>query len=284
MLRWKVGDVSIACVVEFEPVMSGEGLFPMSTSEARERHAAWLRPHFMDDEGNLLMSIHAFLLESQGRRIVVDTCLGNGRQLPFEGMSDLSGPFLEDIAAAGHPREKVDIVICTHLHFDHVGWNTMRVGDRWVPTFPNARYLFAKKEWEDFQKPSYPEDEGIMHDCMLPIFDEGLADLVSAEHRITDEVWLEPTPGHTPGHVSVRIASRGEEAVITGDIVHHPVQLAEPTWHGVYDADVEQAIATRRDFCERYADRPVLVFGTHFRTPTAGRLVSAGEAWRLDLA
>jgi glyoxylase-like metal-dependent hydrolase (beta-lactamase superfamily II) len=160
----------------------------------------------------------------------------------------------------------------------------MRVGDRGVPTFPNARYLFAKKEREDFQKPSYPEEEGIMHDCMLPIFDEGLADLVSAEHRITDEVWLEPTPGHTPGHVSVRIASRGEEAVITGDIVHHPVQLAEPTWHGVYDADVEQAIATRRDFCERYADRPVLVFGTHFRTPTAGRLVSAGEAWRLDLA
>jgi glyoxylase-like metal-dependent hydrolase (beta-lactamase superfamily II) len=283
MLQWKVGDVSITCVVEFEPVMSGGGLFPMSTPEALDRHAEWLRPHFMDGDGNLLMSIHAFLLESQGQRIVVDTCLGNDRQLPFEGMSNLSGPFLRDIAAAGHPREQVDTVICTHLHFDHVGWNTMLVDGHWVPTFPNARYLFSEPEWEDLQKLSYSEDEAIVRDCVRPIFDAGLVELVETDHRITEEIWLEPTPGHTAGHVSVRISSRGEEAVITGDIVHHPVQLSEPTWHGVYDADVEQAIATRREFCERYADRPILVLGTHFRTPIAGRLVSGESHWRLEL-
>jgi glyoxylase-like metal-dependent hydrolase (beta-lactamase superfamily II) len=282
MLSWKVGDVSIKCVVEFEPVMSGSGLFPMSTPEELHSQAEWLQPDFMDGEGNLLMSIHAFLLESQGERILVDTCLGNDRQLPFEGMSNLSGPFLEDIAAAGHPREKVSTVICTHLHFDHVGWNTMLVDGRWVPTFPNARYLFSELEWEDIQTPSYPEDEAIMRDCVRPILEAGLVELVATNHQITDEIQLEPTPGHTPGHVSVCISSRGEEAVITGDIVHHPVQLSEPTWHGAYDADVDQAIATRRNFCERYADRPVLILGTHFRGPTAGRLVRAGSAWRLD--
>ena len=166
MLQWQVGDVSIRCVVEFEPVMPAATLFPMSTPEAVARHAEWLRPHFMDGEGNFLMSIHAFLLESQGRRIVVDTCLGNDRQLPYEAMSQLSGPFLRDIAAAGFAREQVDTVVCTHLHFDHVGWNTMLVDGSWVPTFPRARYLFSELEWKDIQEPTYPEDEAILSFCL----------------------------------------------------------------------------------------------------------------------
>ena len=283
MLQWRVGAVSIRCVVEFEPLMPGAALFPMSSPEALARHAKWLRPHFMDSDGNLLMSIHAFLIESQGQRILVDTCLGNGRELPYEAMSNLSGPFLRDIAEAGFERERVDTVVCTHLHFDHVGWNTMLVDGRWIPTFPRARYLFSELEWEDIQQPRYPEDEAIVRDCVRPIFDAGLVELVATDHRLSDEVRLEPTPGHTPGHVSVHISSCGEEAVITGDIVHHPAQFSEPSWHGVYDADVELAIATRRAFCERYADHPVLILGSHFRTPCAGHLVSTGANWKLQV-
>ena len=194
----------------------------------------------------------------------------------------LSGPFLEDLERAGAPRERVDQVMCTHLHIDHVGWNTMRVDDRWVPTFPSARYLFARKEW-DYWK-DRPEDHGpVITDSVRPIVDAGLADLVEGDHKLTDEVWLEPTPGHTPGHSSVHIRSAGEEAVITGDMIHHPVQMAHPDWCLDVDYDKDQSRATRRAFLERYSDAPVLVIGTHFVTPTAGHVVRDGDAYRLEV-
>jgi glyoxylase-like metal-dependent hydrolase (beta-lactamase superfamily II) len=189
-------------------------------------------------------------------------------------------PFLGDLAAAGFPREEVDTVICTHLHFDHVGWNTMLVDGEWVPTFPNARYLLCRDEWEHWGREGASGYAATIDDAVQPVVDAGLADLVASDHRVTDEIRLEPTPGHTPGHVSVRLASGGADAVITGDLMHHPVQVAEPTWQTPFDSDPAAAIATRRAFCARYADRPVTVLGTHFHHPTAGRIVSHRDAWR----
>jgi glyoxylase-like metal-dependent hydrolase (beta-lactamase superfamily II) len=240
----------------------------------------WLRPRFVNAEGKLVMSIHALVVESQGRRIVVDTCLGNDKQRPLPDWNLRKGPFLRDLADAGFPRESIDTVVCTHLHVDHVGWNTMLEGGRWVPTFPRARYLIGAKEWEYWK--DRPEDTAIMDDSVRPVIDAGLADLIEPDHRLSSEVWLEPTPGHTPGHVSVRISSRGEDAVITGDMMHHPCQIARPEWASPFDFDQPQARATRRAFLERYADRPVLVIGTHFATPTAGRIVRDGSTYRLD--
>jgi glyoxylase-like metal-dependent hydrolase (beta-lactamase superfamily II) len=167
------------------------------------------------------------------------------------------------------------------MHVDHVGWNTRLVDGHWQPTFTNARYLYNTAEYQHWKVE--PQVYGpVFEDSVQPIFDAGLADLVDETHRITDEVWLEPTPGHTPGHVSVHVASRGEEAVITGDMIHHPCQIHHPEWSSLADWHADMSARTRAGFVERYADRPVLIIGTHFAAPTAGRIRRDGAVYRLD--
>lgn len=278
---WQIGDVKVTRVLEQEAPLPPEALIANIDPERLAAHEAWLKPHFMNEEGQIVLSIHALVVESGGKTIVVDTCMGNDRPLPME-MGPLQTGFLADLEAVV-PRERVDYVMCTHLHFDHVGWNTMLEGDAFVPTFPNARYLFAKGEYEHWV--DGPADENIdLQYGVQPVVDAGLHELVSDDHSITDEVSLEPTPGHTPGHVSVRIESQGRRAVITGDMVHHPVQLAEPGWGSHPDAQPERAIQTRRDFVARYGDTDVLVIGTHFSGPTSGYIKKTGEGCRLEVA
>ncbi len=281
MLTWQIGDVRVSRIVELE-LAGGTFVLPDAQPEA-VLPIDWLSPHFVDPDGEIVMSVHALVVESEGRRIVVDTCIGNDKERPIPGWSQRQGPFLEDLTAAGHPREAIDTVLCTHLHVDHVGWNTMRVGGAWRPTFPNARYLLGRVEWEHWKKEEGDELNGVaIADSVRPVFDAGLVDLVEMDQRITREIWLEPTPGHTPGHVSVRISSRGEDAVITGDLMHHPCQMARPHWGSSFDNDADQARETRRAFLERCADGPVLVIGTHFAAPTAGRIVRDSEAYRFN--
>ena len=175
---------------------------------------------------------------------------------------------------------------------DVTGWNTRWNGSRWVPTFPNARYLFARTEWAHWaaeadarraaQPGAGPEDD-VFGDSVQPILDAGLADLVAMDHRLTDAVWLEPTPGHTPGHVSVRIRSGGAQAVITGDLMHHPIQCSEPDRLVKFDTDATQARTTRRRFLTCCAADRSLVLGTHFAHPTAGHVVAAGAGANLAL-
>jgi glyoxylase-like metal-dependent hydrolase (beta-lactamase superfamily II) len=275
VLRWQIGGVRISRVVESEGPTSPAFLFADVTKEKLLQHA-WLRPHFLTDDGKLIMSIHAFVIESQGKVIVVDTCVGNDkvRQSPSWNMQ--KNRFLEDLAEAGFPRERATTVVCTHLHVDHVGWNTMLKDGRWTPTFPRARYLIGRKEWDYWSQTQDEYDRSIQTDSVRPIVDAGLADLVESDHKITSEVYLEPTPGHTPGHVSVRISSKGEEAVITGDLMHHPVQCAMPEMGSRFDFDHDAAIATRRAFLERYRDGRTLVLGTHFAAPTGGQIEHDG--------
>jgi glyoxylase-like metal-dependent hydrolase (beta-lactamase superfamily II) len=280
-----LGRLRIAAVVERAGPTPPAWLLPAATAEAIERHRAWLAPHFVDPAGRLRQSIHTFVVRAPGLTMLVDTCVGNdkdrGGRRPFHMMRTA---FLDDLRAAGVHPESVDVVLCTHLHVDHVGWNTRLDGDRWVPTFPRARYLFARREWEHWSAERDADTRRIVDDSVQPVLDAGLAQLVEADHRVSDELWLEPTPGHTPGHVSVRLRSDGADAVITGDLMHHPVQTAEPDWASAFDTDPEQARKTRRAFCERYADSPVIVLGTHFHDPTAGRIVRDGDAWRLVVA
>ena len=281
MNRWKIGDVTITRVVESETATDLSMLLPDATAE-NIRKEEWLRPNFADDNGGAKLSIHAYAIESGGRKIIVDTCVGNDKRRDgFPTMHMLRLPFLSDLAKAGFARESVNLVLCTHLHLDHVGWNTMLQGERWVPTFPNARYLIGRKEWAHWGAAG--QDDGIIGDSVRPVFDAGLVDLVEPDHRLTDEIWLEPTHGHTPGHVSVRISSRGEEAVISGDLMHHPIQLGHPDWKCTFDTDWQQGCKTRREFAERYADRPVLVLGTHFATPSAGHIVKHDGAFRFKI-
>ena len=281
MLSVSVGRLRVTAVVERAGPTRPTWLLPDALPEAVDRHRAWLAPHFLDDKGRFLQSVHSFVVRAPGLTALVDTCIGNdkdrGGRAPFHM---LRTGFLDDLREAGVPPESVDLVICTHLHVDHVGWNTRLDDGRWVPTFPHARYLFARAEWEHWSAEREEGTARIMADSVKPVLDAGLAQLVDMDHRISDELSLEPTPGHTPGHVSVRLASDGAEAVITGDLMHHPVQVAEPGWSSHFDSDAEQARETRRAFCQRYGDRPVTVLGTHFHHPTAGRIVRHGETWR----
>jgi glyoxylase-like metal-dependent hydrolase (beta-lactamase superfamily II) len=281
-LRWRVGAVTVTRIVESSGTSPPTFLFANLSAEEVRSHA-WLRPHFATAEGRLVASIHAFVVESQGKTIVVDTCVGNDKTRALAAWNMLHGPFLDDFAAAGFAPDRVDHVVCTHFHSDHVGWNTRLVDGRWVPTFANARYLANRAEYESIRSGD-PDARQLLADSVGPVVDAGRFDFVASDHAITDEVRLEPTPGHTPGHVSVRIRSRRAEAVITGDLIHHPVQCADPNVCSRFDADRAEALATRIRFLREQADRDVLVLGTHFAAPTGGRIVSDGGAWRFAVA
>lgn len=285
MNQWQIGDVKITRVVEMEVAGGTKFILPDASREAC-KPIDWMAPHFMDGDGNLIMSIHALIVDTGDRCIMVDTCIGNDKQRSIPTWTNLQTSFLADIAAAGYPRERIDTVMCTHLHVDHVGWNTMLVDGKWIPTFPNARYLVAEKEWAYWDA---NEDETVygpvLADSVRPVVEAGVVDFVSEIHEVCSEVQLEPSPGHTPGHVSVHITSSGEEALITGDCIHHPVQMTRTDWCSSADYDQEQGQLTRESLLERYADQDILIIGTHFATPTAGHIkrLDAGGYW-LDVA
>ena len=264
---WQIGKVKISRVVEMEVTGGSRFILPDATRDACSGYR-WMFPHFMDDAGNLVMSIHALVVDTGERRIVVDTCIGNDKERDIPTWSHLQTSFLRDLEAAGYPRQSIDTVLCTHLHVDHVGWNTMLVDGEWLPTFPNARYLVGETEWRYWD--GRDSSATVLADSVRPVVDAGLVDFVAVDHVVCDEVRLEPTPGHTPGHVSVRISSAGSEALITGDCIHHPCQMTRTDWCSSADYDQVQGRATRETLLERMVDSDVLVIGTHFATPTAG--------------
>ena len=277
-MHWKVGKVKITKVVELETVGSTRFILPLATHEEIQK-LPWLIPHFANEEGRLKMSIHSLVVETPSQRIVVDTCLGNdkqGRKVPT--WNNLQKPFLEDMAQAGYPPESIDMVLCTHLHVDHVGWNTKLVGGKWVPTFINARYIFGKTEfeyWHDHQEE--PDKAAVFNDSVRPIVDAGKADLVASDAKICEEITLISTPGHSPGHVSLHIQSDGEEALLSGDVAHHPCQMAHLDWSSTADSDPVRSAATRRELFARFADTPTLVIGGHF---DAGHIRRDGNAFK----
>jgi glyoxylase-like metal-dependent hydrolase (beta-lactamase superfamily II) len=272
-MKWRIGRVTVTKIVELEVTGGSRFILPQATYE-EILPIGWLQPHFADERGRLKMSIHT---------LVVDTCLGNDKQnRRIPTWNNLQGPFLADLAAAGYPRESIDTVLCTHLHVDHVGWNTMLVDGKWVPTFPRARYLMGRVEFAHWRSQHERDDmAAVFADSVAPIREAGLADLVETNHRICDEISLVPTIGHTPGHVSVHIRSQGETALITGDFMHHPCQIARPDWSSTADSDPDEARATRQRMLAELAGRPVLVIGTHFAGATAGHIVRDGDAYRL---
>jgi len=229
------------------------------------------------------MSIHSLVVETPTQRIVVDTGLGNdkqGRNVPT--WNGRHGPFLQTLREAGFAPDSIDTVLCTHLHVDHVGWNTRLENGRWVPTFEKARYLFGRSEYEYWRDHSTePDKAAIFHDSVKPIMDAGKADLVASDARICDELALIPTPGHSPGHMSVQIRSDGEEGLLTGDVAHHPCQMAHLDWSSTADSDPVQSAATRRDLFSRFADRPVLLIGGHF---DGGRIKRDRDAFKFIVA
>lgn len=285
-LKWRVGDVEISRIAEFEqPMFDPFFIYPALTAETLDRHRPWLAPRLLDPAtGRLVISIHAFVVRTRRRTILVDACSGNDKTRPSRPHFHMQNrPWLDRLAAAGFRPEDIDFVLCTHLHIDHVGWNTRLVGGRWVPTFPRARYLFTQAEWDHWKdekrRAAYAPD-GHIEDSVLPVIESGQADLVAMDYEFDDEAWLEPTPGHTPGHVALHVRSGGAEAVLSGDLMHTALQCAEPELSSAFCVDPALSARTRRGFLERCADRPVLVMPTHFPAPSVGWVTPEGTGFR----
>lgn len=236
------------------------------------------------DKGLLRMSFHSFVVRTPQGTLLVDTCVGNHKERRMLAeWHQQEFPYLERLALAGLTPADIDFVCCTHLHGDHVGWNTRLTNGRWVPTFTNARYLFADTEiayWEQLheQEPANMYRQ-VWDDSVLPVLLSGQAERVDSAAEILSGVRLRPAPGHTPGNVVIELDDGKARAVMTGDVVHHPVQIERPDWCSNFDHDQEQAQLTRRALLERLADTDTLMLPAHFAAPGAVRIVSEPDGF-----
>lgn len=283
MQQWQIGKVKVTRIIELEVAGGTRFILPQATPEA-VKPMQWMVPHFATEDGKLIMSVHALVIETPERLMLVDTCIGNDKVRSIPAWNLRHGPFLQELAKAGYVPEQFDTIMCTHLHVDHVGWNTRLIDGIWVPTFPNARYLIGKQEfqyWSEVDPTTMGED--IMSDSIQPVLEAGLVDLVASDHRVSREVRLKPTPGHTPGHVSIRIESEGEQALITGDCIHHPCQIEQLDWSSSADFDSTAATETRKRLLAEHSESPILIIGTHFATPSAGYIKRKADTYYLDV-
>ncbi len=282
-LEWTIGDIRICAVVESVTTAISRFVLPQATPDALSEidpNRSWLTP-YLDPDDQLLMTIQSFLVDTGSHKLLVDTCVGNDKPRRFREWNELQTDYLHRLERAGASPEDIDLVLCTHLHIDHVGWNTRLEAGRWVPTFERAKYLFSHSEW-DYWKDREGEVDPIIDDSVRPIVEANLHQLVQGDETIAPGVELVPTPGHTPGHVSVLLRSQGAQAFITGDMVHHPCQLARPDWAAEPDVDKKRSTRTRHDIFERFADQPTLILGSHFHAPTAGHIVRDADRYRFE--
>ncbi|HEY3729810.1 MAG TPA: MBL fold metallo-hydrolase [Steroidobacteraceae bacterium] len=284
MRTWRIGRVEITRLVE---VWKWEDDISMALEGGKPEMVLahpWLLPHHATPGGRMFINFQGFVAKAGNRRIMIDTCIGADRERQFPVFTHMHTTFLQDLASIGIAPADVDTVLCTHLHFDHVGWNTQLVTGQWVPTFPNARYLFSRREydfWQMLRDSGGYDAVNHLTDSVDPIVQAGLVDFIRNDHEISEEIRLLPTPGHTLDHVSVHIVSQGEQAVITGDVMHHPLQLAMPSHPATFDLDKPTGLKTRTAFVQRFQEQPVLLIGSHFADPGAGFIVRDGAGWKL---
>lgn len=280
LVRFNLGDIAVTRIVESEdPFRTLAQIYPDVPPEDFEPHRHWLEPWALCPvTGKIILPVQSYLVRTRRHTILVDTCVGNDKSAewhpPWHRRQDKAWP--ERLAAAGVRPEDIDYVLCTHLHGDHCGWNTTLRDGRWVPSFPNARYIIAKREFDHCQSSGTP----VFRESIEPIVEAKQAVLVETDHALDDEVWLEPTPGHTPGHVAIRLASKGARAIMSGDVMHSPIQCAHPEWAFVSDRDPAMARATRRSLLESACEQGTLVLTAHFPSPSLGRIEVEGSAFR----
>jgi glyoxylase-like metal-dependent hydrolase (beta-lactamase superfamily II) len=275
-----VGDIKVTQIVEsngtFLPLAQ---MIPDATMEAIVPYRDWMVPWALDpNTGCMVLPVQSYLVETSHHRILIDTCVGNNKSSkffpPWHNLESMT--WLDNLAASDVSPEDVDYVLCTHLHFDHCGWNTRLIDGKWVPTFPNAQYLFAREEFARAEEKGGPA----LEENLAPIMDAGLGVIVDANHAIDEHVWLEPTFGHTSGHVAIHLESKGIRAVMIGDIMHSPVQCEQPDWHSIADDDPVAARLTRQRILETHCEAGTLVLTAHFPTPSIGRFVIGSNAYR----
>ena len=286
MDRITVGDATIARVEEMiDTTFTGKGFFPDFDAEALRPHMDWLAPrYYIPERDALVFSMHSWVVKTGRHTVLIDTCIGNDKdRMPRDHWHRMNTPFLERLRASGTEPEHVDYVMCTHLHPDHVGWNTVLKGGRWVPTFPNARYLFARAEYEHWlaHPDPNPVRRNAFNDSVLPVVEAGRAQMIEDGHDVDGAFIVEQAPGHTPGNALIRLVSRGAEAIFAGDTIHHPMQVYQVGWSTVACVDRAAAAASRRRMLEACCARGALLLPAHFAAPHACRVRDDGGAFAL---
>jgi glyoxylase-like metal-dependent hydrolase (beta-lactamase superfamily II) len=288
----ELGRLRISKVHEIDSPVPLLSQLPGTTGDDMRRLLEWYdQPDEVNDDPEtsfMTFSVHSWVIEVDGQTILVDTCDGNHKNRSLDAVHQLDTDYLGNLRRAGFAPEDIDLVMCTHLHFDHVGWNTRLENGRWVPTFPNARYLFGRRDYEYFR--GEPAGEELHYqafvDSILPVMEAGKGELVDEEfvaHReIGDGVWLEPAFGHSPGCCTINAQAGGAPALFWGDVIHHPVQLIRHDLKFAYDADGEAASRVRRATLDRAADADLMCFPAHFRRTSAGHVKRDGDAFRYE--
>lgn len=283
---FKAGDALVHRIVELEgPSSRALEFLPALTPEQLDDSRHWLRtPMAIDDQDRLFLSYHAYLIQTGTHNILVDTCIGNEKERPWrpDWHHRKDASFMSGLAAAGLTVHDIDYVLCTHLHTDHVGWNTRLENGRWVPTFPNARYLFSDQELDYWLRRNEDTIVPAIADSVIPILDAKQCDIVKSDHSLNDLIALIPTPGHTSGHFAVTLGKGGRDAVFTGDLIHSPLQARWPELSMRLDYDPDQANRTRRAFLESYCETGTLCCFAHFPAPSKGFIERWEDGFRCN--
>jgi glyoxylase-like metal-dependent hydrolase (beta-lactamase superfamily II) len=283
MKTLQFGDVTITSIIERDgPWRKPADMFPAYTEELAAKHLATLDPEVFDKAtGMMNITYQTFIVRTKHHTILVDTCTGEDKGYPAP-MDFPKQRYLDEFKAAGLSFDKIDYVFCTHLHIDHCGWNTVLRNGRWVPTFPNAKYVFHKKEytaWEQATKEGKNPPGNVWTYNCLPIVEAGQALLVDDDYSLDDMVWLTPTPGHAPCHCCVNIKSGGKRASVTGDLMHHALQTRMPDWYTIFDWNALEGIESRRKFFKEVAGTGTYILPIHFPNPTVGLIEPLGDAF-----
>ena len=281
--RFRVGNTTIEGIVEGMAPMPMKDFIPSFTLDRMREHLPILAPRFMDEAGeNGNAAFRTWVVRTGKHTVLIDTCVGNDKTHPLRPTWHMRTEqiYMQGLTAHGLSVDDIDFVMCTHLHADHVGWNTRRANGRWEPTFPKARYLFTTKEYEYWAGRHAKESLPYIAESVLPIVEAKRADLVKNDHALDDHVTLLPTPGHTPDHFSVCLGRGGRDAVVTGDMIHTPLQARYPEISMRADFDPQQSARTRRTFLERYCDTPTVCCTAHFPSPSAAKITRWGDGFR----
>ena len=285
-LKFTVGDLAIHRIIEQEAsFLPALDMLPQLTPELLGENRAWMKKiKALDDDDVLILCFQSYLVRTPHHTILVDTCIGNHKPRPNRPNwhQKTDDTYLRALAAAGVSVGDIDFVMCTHLHPDHVGWNTRLENGRWVPTFPNARYVFGKAEFEHWTAQNAKAEVAPFADSVLPVVEADKAEIVSSDFAIGDHLRILPTPGHTPGHVALAFGKGKDHAVCSGDLIHSPLQALYPELSPKFDVDPAQAAVTRRSFLERYCDTGTLCCMAHFPSPSAGRIRRKGNGFACE--
>jgi glyoxylase-like metal-dependent hydrolase (beta-lactamase superfamily II) len=279
MPQWRIGEARVTSVAETTITVPLE-VMPSASHDYVDA-TTWLPPASLGAGHELEGVIQAFVVEMDGLRALVDPCVGNGKHRTYEPLSMLETDFIERLTAAGFPPDSIDIVTSTHLHMDHTGWNTQWSDGHWAPTFRNARYVYNAAEWRHHVGVGAPDFVSMYEDSLRPVEEAGLVDLIDLSTDVAPGLRFVGSPGHTACHVCVEIESGGAKGLITGDALHHQLQVAEPEWSTAFDEDPVAAASTRQALIGGMVDRETTLIGTHFKGVTAGRVVSSGAGLRL---